>query len=290
MSETETTVPMDDKAMFEAATSDAAPQSADAPAPEPVVQTEDAGPARDEHGRFAAKDTKDEPEQPAVTTTPEPAKPDNAAQVPSWRLAEVSEARRAAEARAQDLERHVHQLSGQLRQFTEKAPEPIDPYVDPEKFADQRARQAVDPVKSQVDTIREYYSRKDAIKTHGADTVTEAYKWLDDAARSRNPNAIALLQRVMTSIDPFEEIVTAYKSDKALATVGNDPNAWFEKELERRLTDPAFKAKLNAAPAQASPTNIVKLPPSLNRAASGGNKPEDPGDMSDPSLFAYATR
>jgi hypothetical protein len=292
MSETETAVPMDDKALFDAATSDETP---DTPAVEVAAETapaQDAAPARDENGRFAPK----APE--TVEAKPEPTQQPESAHVPSWRLAEVSEARRAAEARAAenerraaDLERHVYQLSGQLKQYTEKPAEQIDPFADPEKFADNRARQAIDPVKSQVDTIREYYSRKDAIRTHGAETVNEAYDWLLKGQRT-NPQLAATVQRALASPDPFEEIVTAFKRDKALSTVGDDPNAWFEKELERRKADPEFMAKLGAAQAQpqaqGAATNIVKLPPSLNRQpGSAGNT--QAGSIDDKSLYAFAT-
>lgn len=291
MSETEISVPMDDKALFAGAISDA-PETAQ------ETQTEQTAPARDESGRFAAKAEKTEQVEAQAETQTEQTQQTEAAQVPSWRLAEVSEARRAAEARAaenerraQELERHIHQLSGQLRQFTEKPQEPVDFYSDPEKFADQRASQAVDPVKGEVANIREYYSRKDAVRTHGEETVVEAYKWLDQAARSRDPNAVNLVQRVRNSLDPFEEIVTAFKRDKALSTVGNDPNAWFEKELERRKADPEFLAKLGVQQTQQTqtPSSVVKLPPSLNRQPGSAGNQQSGGSLSDKDLYAYAT-
>jgi hypothetical protein len=104
------------------------------------------------------------------------------------------------------------------------------------------------------------------------------------------------LQRITSSIDPFEDVVTAFKRDRALSTVGDDPNAWFEKEFERRAaSDPAFKDKLAALQGQpqqqqngaAPATNVVKLPPSLNRQpGTAGNA--SPGTMSDADLYRSA--
>src|SRR4051812_44696202 len=116
MSETETAVQMDDKALFDAAIAPEATAQAEAPAQEaaPEQAPQDAGPARDESGRFAAK-TEAAPAdtQPAEQTQ----QPDNSAQIPAWRVSEIAEARRAAEARASENERRADELERQNRQF-----------------------------------------------------------------------------------------------------------------------------------------------------------------------------
>ena len=307
MSETETTVPMDDKALFDAATSDAAPAT-EAPAQQeaaPAQETQDAGgPVRDEHGRFAPKT-----EQAATAETAQPEQtqqPENSAQIPAWRVSEIAEARRAAEARATELERraaelehHNRQIQQQLRQFTEKPPEPIDPYVDPEKFTDQRTRAAIDPLAKQMADTREYFSRKDAIRAYGQETVVNAYKAFEQATRTGDPRVAGLVQRVLSGPDPFEDIVSWHKRETALNTIGGDPNAWFERELERRSKeDPAFQARFqplqNGQPAQqaqngAAPANVVKLPPSLNRQP-GTAGASDTGSLDGASLYSFATK
>ena len=289
MSETTTTVPMDDKALFESAMSDAAP-AAEMPvaeaAPEAEQQT-DAGPARDEQGRFAPKTIEQAPAE-AVAEQPKTEAPAQPADViPPWRLREEAEARRSAESRASQLEHQLRQLSGRLQQL-EKPPEPIDPYVDPEKFRDAGVRQAIDPVTKQLSETREHYSRMFAEIKHGEQTVKDAYTWLQQATNTGDPKAGSVLQRAMSSIDPFGEIIKAFKSDKAISTVGDDPNAWFEKELERRKADPEFTAK-HLTPAQNGATNIVKLPPSLNRQpGTAGNA--SPGTFDDKDVYANAIR
>jgi hypothetical protein len=86
-------------------------------------------------------------------------------------------------------------------------------------------------------------------------------------------------------------------SRKVTSTVGADPNAWFEKTFEERLTkDEAFKAKVLAAlhsSASGTPAGrpAINLPPSLNKVAGShgatGSDPDD-GDASDAATFRYA--
>jgi hypothetical protein len=295
MSETETAVPMDDKALFDSATSEAAPE---APAVEtPAAQGEqtaqsDAGPARDEHGRFAPKATEAEaPAKPETTQTEQPQT--QADGIPSWRLKEEAEARRRAEAEVVEARAQARQFQQQLQQFQKPpAPRP-DMWENPDGFVEHGVKQALDPVQQRMDALREHYSWKDAVRTHGQETAVEARKWFYEAVQRGEQSVGHVLQRALTSIDPFEDIVGAYKQHKAVATVGTDPEAWFQQELERRkASDPEFAAK-HLAPQQqaqgAPPTNIVKLPPSLNRQpGSAGNS--DVGSMNDADLFAQAIR
>lgn len=277
MSETESTVPMDDKALFESATSDPAPEAPAVETPQP--EQADAGPARDEAGRFAPKVAADEAappvptaEKPPVTEARQEPPP---GWIPAWRAREI------ADARAREVEaRYAKQ---------QQPAEEIDPYADPEKFRDAGVRQAIDPVVSQIGQLREHYSWKDALRTHGQETAVEARKWFYEAVQAGDPSVGHVLQNALNSIDPFELIVGAYKQHKTLATIGTDPDAWFQKELERRkASDPEFAAK-HLAPAQGDPPgNIVRLPPSLNRQ-SGAQAPAG-GSMNDADLFAQAIR
>lgn len=275
----ETTVPMDDKALFESATSEAAPET---PAvAEEAKPEQDAGQPRDEQGRFAPKAETQAPaveaksvEQPKPVQAPAPAETRQEPPpgwIPAWRAREMVEAARAQQPKPQPQE-------------------PLDPYLEPEKFRDHGVKQAVDPIRGEIATQREYYSRKDAIRTHGQETVANAYKWLEQGMSNGDQRMLPIYQRAMSSIDPYEEVVMAYKRDKTLAMVGDDPNAWFEKELERRKSDPEFAAK-HLTPAQqpngAQPTSIVKLPPSLNRQP-GAASSQAPGTLSDADLYAHA--
>jgi hypothetical protein len=71
MSETETSVQMDDKALFDAAIAPEAPAQAEAPAQKPSrTGTQEAGQPRDEHGKFAARTEQTPPATPSQPTRP----------------------------------------------------------------------------------------------------------------------------------------------------------------------------------------------------------------------------
>jgi hypothetical protein len=286
MSETETSVPMDDKALFESATSDAAPETVtEQPA---ATEQADGGQKHDPAtGRFLPKSEPEQQEATAEAAKPEPSVETKPAPVetrqepppgwiPAWRAREIADAK-------------TQKLEAELRKYTEKPQDPIDPYVDPEKFRDAGVRQAIDPVVNQMSQLREHYSWKDALREH-KETAIEARKWFYEAVHAGDPNIQPLLQKALSSIDPFDDIVNGFKQHKAVTTVGADPNAWFEKELERRMADPAFAAKFQPAQqsAQGDPkTNVIKIPPSLNRQT--GSASAASGTMSDTDLYAHAT-
>jgi hypothetical protein len=101
--------------------------------------------------------------------------------------------------------------------------------------------------------------------------------------------------RAMQSQHPFDTIVTAHQARVVHQTIGNDPNAWFEKELERRMgSDPQFAAKIQQSRQTSSQPqgSITKLPPSLRNtpSARGNGADDEPSDMSDAALFRHAMR
>lgn len=285
---------MNDEELFNSAMTEAAPEI-EAPAEPEVI---DGGQSRDEHGRFAAK-AENEPE---ATSDPEAAAPQTAkdeAHVPSWRLREVNDAREAAERRAREIEdryqRELADLRSRLpKQEAQTAP---DLYEDPNGFVGHNVRQAVDPIKSEIGQMREYFSRRDAEREHGAEKVQAAFAWLEEGSASRDPERFAIYQKAMQSMHPYGEIVKAHQERQVLQQIGSDPQKWFETSLEQKLqSDPQFAASLlqkiqqtaRGAPQQQGST--VRLPPSLNRIASAQSAADASGDMSDASLFENAMR
>jgi hypothetical protein len=79
--------PSDDE-LFNEAVSDETPDT-------PVVTEEAEQPARDESGRFAKKEEPETAEVVAETPVEKPVVDDNASQVPSWRVREINEEKRA---------------------------------------------------------------------------------------------------------------------------------------------------------------------------------------------------
>jgi len=249
------------------------------------------GQPRDDQGRFATK--AEEPAAQPVATEPQGK---DEAFVPSWRLRELREEREAAIERANRLEENYQR---QLRELQARLPKPEpqkapDVFEDPNGFLQHGVQQAVDPISQQVSKLTEFYSRKDAIREHGEDKVKAAYLALDQAANSGDAEARAVVARVKQSMDPFGDMVVWHSKQSVFQQIGNDPNAWFEKELEKRLADPQFASaqlqRIQAGVRQQPQNNTIKLPPSIGKVPSSQSASDDGGDLSDGSLFAHAMR
>lgn len=310
MADQDTTIPvMDDRELFENATANEPVQEeaqAEAQeAPEPKVDA--TGRLHGERGQFVAKPKDDTPaaatQQPEAEQQPAP-DDDNAAQVPSWRLREVREAREAAERRAEEASRQAyafqHQMQEMQRQLAElrkpKA-EPIDFFQDPEAAINQR----LSPQQERMDQIERKLilnsSRAMALAMHGREAVQEMETAVDKAARENHPDMSLLAQQMRASDDPVQIAMQWHQRTKLMTETGGDLNAYATKLQEKLLADPEFLAKAvakatgqaQAAAAQPGTRPNVQLPPSLNKATGAGNSPDADGDMSDRALFAYAT-
>lgn len=290
-----------DQELFNTALTDEAAEQGEVQAEQPVAETgEAAEQPRDEHGRFAAREAEQvQEQQPEGQAAQAAAFDGDDAQVPSWRMREIREERDAALRRSQETEqrlmRQIAELQSRLPKQETQVP---DLFEKPNEFLEHGISQAVSPIKSQLGQLTEFYSRRDAIREHGQDTVNAAYKAIAEGLQGRDPEAVAAYQRAMQSMDPFGDIVTWHQQRAVFQQIGKDPNAWFEKHLEERMKDPAFAGSLlgriqqGAAAAQpnGSAKPIVKLPPSLNRVASAQGATADDSDMSDDALFAHAMR
>jgi len=284
---------IDDKELFSSAMADAEiPETVTETPAEPEQQPQQDDRPRDEHGRFAPKQTEPQQQEPQAATPAE-----EAANVPSWRLREVREEaeRRVAETEAR-WQRQFEYMQRQAQPKPEPAPPP-DLFENPTGFVDQNVRQYVDPIKAELQQIREENSRWRAEDKHGAEKVRASYDWVAQGIANRDPDAITAYNRAMQSPHPFDVLVTAHQQRVVHQTIGNDPNAWFEKELERRMgSDPQFAAKFQqtrqASNGQSPQGSITKLPPSLRNtpSARGNGGDEDSSDMSDAALFRHAMR
>jgi hypothetical protein len=280
----------DDKELFESALTDEpeieAPQ---VEAQEPEIQP------RDESGRFAPKAKEPEAQsqpEPEVAQAPEqPTEQQRENQgIPPWRLKEEADARRAAEDRARQYERDLEAMRQQIAQ--NKQPEKVlDIFEDPNAFVDHGVKTAVDPVNQRVSQLTEFYSQRDAEREFGAEKVKAAYDAIADGLQRRDPEVSAIYQRAMQSLDPYGEIVRWHQKTTVFSQIGSDPSAWFEKQLEERLKDPAHQAKLmERIRGNVQPRPVTQLPPSLNKATSAASNEDDGEDTSDAGLLKSALR
>jgi hypothetical protein len=264
--------PSDDE-LFNEATSDETPDA-------PVVTEQVEQPVRDEAGRFAKKD---EPELVAEVQAEKPAVDDNASQVPSWRVREINEEKRAALAELETL--RAERAQWQTRQQQQPKPEPVerpakpDPLLDPEGYA----KSVRDEIREEILNERREESLQRAADAH-PDEFKEAYA---AAQRAVDP---ALRARMQQSRDPGKTLLEWHRDNKVKAEVGHDPNAWLEKKLEERLNDPAFLQKAiersKGASLHADGRPRIDLGPSMNAASrSNASLKSSNDEVSDEDLF-----
>lgn len=236
--------------------------------------------ARDEHGRFVAKT--EEPEPKPETEQAKPVETKDEAHVPSWRLKEIREER-------DQLRQQLAQFMARNQPQIEKPAKP-DIFENPDGFVKQGVQEAVDPIKAEVNSIKEQFSLMYAIDKHGEEKVNEAYSALHKAAISGDPEAQAVVNRVKSSMTPFQEMVKWHEKQSIISEIDGDPQAWFQKQLEAKLQDEKFKGELlsKLKPEAEKPRPVFNVPPSLNRAASAAAALDEAGDLSNESIFKFA--
>lgn len=267
--------------------------------------------ARDEQGRFAAKEPEVEakPEPEKVEAKPEPVKEQqqpeakdakDEAAVPSWRLREVGEARQAAERRAEEAQRQTYALNAQLQQMQNELAqlrkpkeEATDFFVDPDKALQQRLSPVEERFAKLETEMRLNSSKALAVAMHGAPAIAEMEKAVEQAAQANNPDIPALAEQMRRSHDPVGVAMAWHQRSKLISETGGDIGKYKERILGEAMKDPAFlkqalEAARSAAGQQSSPA--INLPPSLNKTAGSAASAPDDGDVSDAALFRQAVR
>lgn len=232
------------------------------------------------------------PAQAQATERPEAAREDGA-NVPSWRLREERERAQAAERRYQDLERQLATLQSRQPKAEQQTP---DIFENPNQFVEQATKQQLDPVRSEIGQLREFYSQREAVRTHGAEKVQAAYQALEKGMASRDPEAWTVYNRAMQSMDPYGAVVDWHKQRETLAQIGGDLDSYKQRLLDEALKDPEYQKKvLEAARGQAQQSGsavarpAVSSLPSINRVGSAALH-NSQQDVSDAELFDATTR
>lgn len=128
-------------------------------------------------------------------------------------------------------------------------PDPIDFLTEPDKiggYIDQKISEAAQNL-----------SRRYAIRSHGQETVQAAY----DALRQHGTEAEKAA--LIASDDPWGEVVHWHKRRQVMADIGDDPEAWRQRERDRLrkelLAEAAVseaKGKTPVPPSMATDTNL----------------------------------
>jgi hypothetical protein len=255
---------------------------------------------RDDKGRFAPK-APEAPEPAVQETAPQPVadavtppvntREDTDAKVPSWRLAEEATRRREAEQQLAEMRaemRQIQQMQLAAQRQQTPQPEPVDPFVDPQGFAQSIQGQFEGKLKE----IQLQHSLQFARFAH-KETFDRAYEeFVDYAHKTRDQ---ATYQRIMQSSDPGEALVSWYKDQQLHKELGgSDLNSFLAKQREEWLKDPAVQAQVieafKATQQQAQPSNITNLPPSLSRATSAAPSHNEDGAWSQEAIFKHAMK
>jgi hypothetical protein len=259
------------------------------PDPKPEAEVKEDR-ARDERGRYAAKEdvTEEVATPPVAEAQPELPKEEKADhRIPLTELLNEREKRQSESRRAEQLARELETLRQQLQPPKQQQPIP-DQFANPDQYNEywmQQNEQLQQSVEQRLKSQEANFSLRLAHMQH-KDVFEKAYQALIEQAESGNRGPA---QAVANSPDPGQAMVTWYQREQVLAEVGTDPAAYRAKVMEELLKDPKLIAKAlenGKAMASTAPTQI-KLPPSLNKATSAGRS-DDTSDMSDRALYQHS--
>jgi hypothetical protein len=228
---------------------------------------------------------------------PEPTRSEDRGRIPSSRLREETERRRAIEQerdtlRAQLAAFQVHQQ--QRPQPQQEQPAKPDIWSDPEAWAaDQRAQIAQEFTARHVNA-----ALAEAHEQHG-DEFVAAYRQLT-SLNPADPVARATVQRIWDAPNPGKAIMRWHGEQQILREVGGDPSAYKQRVAKEIMSDPEFRRQLvEEMRGEATrgdggrPRTTTRLPKSLNGASGGGSiRAADPElyNDSDASAFAFAMK
>lgn len=277
-----------DRELFDEANADEAPaDEAVVEVPDEAEPEQDEQP-RDEQGKFAAK-VAEEPEKPVVAETAEkPVVDDNAPQVPSWRVREINDDKRRLAEENELIKAELARLRQAPRQVEQpkpaERPARPDPLIDPDGYAAairQELREEALNERREESLLR----AREANQAEFDEAYAAAQKAVDPALKAR----------MQATRDPGKTLLQWHREQKTRAEVGDDINAFRQREQERLLSDPAFLAKaIEKARGTAQATQqpgkapAVSLPPSLTRATNASSDVSaDDDDVSDEGLWRH---
>ena len=236
------------------------------------------------------------PEPPQPETPPPPPEQPTEGAIPSWRLREEAEARRLAEDRARTLEARLQQIEAYQQQARARQQQQGPDFFENPQAATARIAQdvvtrMVQPLAMQYRQQLMDHSRDIAAARHGEDKVDAAEAAFMEA-KNRGTLDPADFERVVGANNRFTAVVQWHKRQSVLSSVGDDPEAWFEKQFESRMSDPTFQSRVleRVRGSASSRPSTTKLPPSLSNATAAASNLADVGDMSHDSLFEFTTR
>jgi len=301
-----------DRQLFDSAISDPAPASEPAPSPSPeppqappqTPQTPQEGGqrARDEQGRFVPQGQQPPPQQPRQqppTGQPQAAQGQDH-RVPLRELLEERDRRNRIQAENDQMRQQWQRLQYEQQQRElayqqQQMPQTI--YDNPDQYL---VHNFVTPIMQRVQHERmadkDAMSREFANVQFGVEQVETALRAMAQVRHS--PQGDFVFRQIMSSGHPYGALVNWFNYAKQQQEIG-DPNAWKQKQQEAWRNDPKEQEEMArrwwARQQQNQPRGNgaqpnVQLPPSLSSFPASSGRAEQSGDMSDASLYNFATR
>jgi hypothetical protein len=228
MAERDDVTELSEDSLFDNAIDPPAAEPAPSVAPEPAEKPQ-------------VEQAKPEPEAAAAPAGDKPKVDDDAHMVPSWRLKEITEERRAAQAERDAFKQQRDQLAFEQQEFRRRLaqlekpaeqPQEPDPLLNPREYREFMERRFEERL---VNERREMslQSAKRTYKEEFDQAYEAAQKFVDPALRAR----------MQHSSDPGETLIGWFRELKIRAEVGNDPAAYRKKIGDEMLKDPEFRKR-----------------------------------------------
>lgn len=228
MTERDDVTELSEDSLFDNAIDPPAAEPAPSAAPEPAEKPQ-------------VEQAKPDIEAAAAPVADKPKVDDDAPMVPSWRLKEITEERRAAQAERDAFKQQRDQLAFEQQEFRRRLaqlekpaeqPQEPDPLLNPREYREFMERRFEERL---VNERREMslQSAKRTYKEEFDQAYEAAQKFVDPALRAR----------MQHSSDPGETLIGWFRELKIRAEVGNDPAAYRKKVGDEMLKDPEFRKR-----------------------------------------------
>lgn len=235
---------------------------------------------RDERGRFApgqAREQAQQDQQPPDPRQeqPEQQPPDPNKPPPGFIPQQAFDAR-LAKAEEKFNERYSA-LENQLRTFqlqhrppqAEPKPPP-DFFENPDAAFEARLQKAISPIAQSQSQIVENFSRMMAAEKFGTEAVEQAMGDLTSRVNANPQGMRSTYDRIMSNPHPYGELVRWHKEQAALKTYGDDPEAWRTAERERIRAELLAEGPGGQNQQQQPPQRPQSMPTSFASARNNG--------------------
>jgi hypothetical protein len=233
MAERDDVTELSEDSLFDNAIDPPAAEPAPTAAPEPAEKPQ-------------VEQAKPDTEAAAAPVADKPKVDDDAPMVPSWRLKEITEERRAAQAERDAFKQQRDQLAFEQQEFRrrlaqlEKPPEQPqepDPLLNPREYREFMERR----FEERLTNERREMSLQLAKRTY-KEEFEQAYGIANKLAQEGRADP-ALTARMQHSTDPGETLISWFRDLKWKHEFGNDPVAYRKKVGDEMLKDPEFRKR-----------------------------------------------